>query len=50
MLFNIGAEGKSTEVYFPMAKWYDWYTYEAVTDEGGMYQTVDTPTDHVPVS
>lgn len=47
---NVGAEGKSVNVYFPMVKWYDWYSYEAVTNEGGVYQSVITPLDHVPVS
>ena len=33
-----------------MAKWYDWFSYGAVTDKGGEYQVVKTPLDHVPVS
>ncbi len=34
----------------PPAKWYDWYTYQAVTDKGGVSISVDTPIDYVPVS
>ena len=46
---KLGTEGKSLDVYFPKAKWYDWYTHEAITDSGGEYQMVDTPIDHVPI-
>ena len=37
-------------MYLPPAKWYDWYTHQAVTDKGGMNISVDTPMDHLPVS
>ena len=45
-----GDDGKKLDVYLPPAKWYDWYTYQAVTDKGGMNISVDTPVDYLPVS
>lgn len=50
MLLCAGAEGKTLHVYFPPAKWYDWYTYKMVTDKGGLNMTIDTPVNHLPVS
>lgn len=36
-------------MYFPLAKWYDWYTFKAVTDKGGVNISIDTPLDHLPL-
>ena len=45
-----GSEGKSLDLYLPGTTWYDWYTRDAVTDQGGVTITVSTPLDHIPVN
>jgi hypothetical protein len=40
----------SVLAYFPPAKWYDWYTRQAITKGGGQNISIDTPLDHIPVS
>lgn len=37
----------SLDVYFPDARWYDWYTHENIA--GGQSKTIATPTDHIQV-
>ena len=50
VLLNTGDEGKSLDVYFPAAVWYDWYTLDVVTNQGQLTLTIDTPLDHIPVN
>lgn len=47
---HAGEGGKMLDVYLPPAKWYDWYTFQAVTDKGGVTLSIATPLDHLPVS
>ena len=37
------------DVYFPQGKWYDWYTHQVVSANGGETKTIDTPIDMIPV-
>ena len=50
VLAHAGDKGKSVVVYFPPAKWYDWYTLGAITEKGGVNKSIETPLDHIPVS
>ena len=45
-----GDPGKQLSVYFPPAKWYDWYNFEVTSASGGEAITINTPLDHIPVS
>ena len=46
---HAGGQGRSLEVYFPQGKWYDWYTHQVVSPNGGETKTIDTPIDMIPV-
>lgn len=39
----------SVSAYFPPAKWYDWYTHQVTSAEGGETKQLDTPVDHIQV-
>lgn len=47
--WHAGDQGKSVDVYFPQGKWYDWYTHQVVSANGGETKTIDTPIDMIPV-
>ena len=46
---HAGDRGKSVDVYFPQGKWYDWYTHQVVSANGGETKTVYTPIYMIPV-
>ena len=46
-LSAIGDQGKSLDVYFPEGKWYDWYTHQVASANGGETKTIDTPLDTI---
>ena len=45
-----GDAGNQVSAYFPPSKWYDWFTYEVTSTNGGEAITINTPLDHIPVS
>ena len=47
--YAIPSGSTSVSAYFPAAKWYDWYTHQVTSSEGGETKQLDTPVDHIQV-
>ena len=37
------------DVYFPVGRWFDWYSQAVATEKGGITMSLPTPIDHIQI-